>query len=140
VRWALGTLLTAAGLVLAGVVLGSPVSTAHADMEARVLGTSVGVLLSASGILIGQWVAAGSRTYHALGMLVMTSMAVMFGWVAFFGQASGFSAGAGVGGASVGLSGGVTAARIAFGIASVLTGIASLWSWKQVLRRNVPPR
>jgi len=32
--------------------------------------------------------------------------------------------------------GGVTAARIAFGIASVLTELASLWAWRQVLRRH----
>jgi len=36
----------------------------------------------------------------------------------------------------VSLGGGVTAARIAFGIASVLTGLASLWAWGQVLRRQ----
>jgi hypothetical protein len=96
----------------------------------------VGVLLAASGVLIGQWVATGSRIYHALGGLVMTSMAVMFGWVAVFGQASGFSMAAGVGGAAVSSGPGVTVARIAFGIASVLTGLASLWAWRQVLRRH----
>ena len=96
----------------------------------------MGVLLAASGVLIGQWVATGSRVYHALGALVMTSMTVMFGWVAFLGQASGFSVGAGVGRAAASTGGGVTVARIAFGIAAGLTGLASLWSWKQVLRRH----
>jgi hypothetical protein len=135
-RWAIGIVLTAGGLVLAGVGLGSPNSASDTAVEARVLGTSVGVLLAASGVLVGEWVATGSRTYHALGGLVMTSMAVMFGWVAFFGQASGFSVAAGVGGVAVSSGGGVTAARIAFGIASVLTGLASLWAWRQVLRRH----
>ncbi len=133
-RWALGIVLTGGGLVLAGVGLGPLNFASDTSLEARVLGTSVGVLLAASGVLVGQWVTTGSRSYHALGALVMTSMAVMFGWVAFFGQASGFSVGAGVGGAAVSLGGGVTAARIAFGVASVLTGFASLWSWRQVLR------
>jgi hypothetical protein len=82
----------------------------------------VGVLLAASGVLIGQWVKTGSRTYHALGGLVMTSMAVMFG--------------ASVGGVAMSSGGGVTAARIAFSIAAVLTGLASVWSWRQVLRRH----
>ncbi|MGO9991853.1 MAG: DUF3592 domain-containing protein [Steroidobacteraceae bacterium] len=135
-RWTLGIALTGGGLVLAGVGLGPLNFASDTSVEARVLGTSVGILLAASGVLVGQWVATGSRTYHALGGLVMTSMAVMFGWVAFFGQASGFSVGAGVGGAAVSSGGGVTAARIAFGIASVLTGFASLWAWRQVLRRH----
>jgi len=135
-RWALGIVLTGGGLVLAGVGLGSLNSASDGSIEARVLGTDLGVLLAASGVLVGQWVATGSRTYHALGGLVMTSMAVMFGWVAFFGQASGFSVNAGVGGAAVSSGGGVTAARIAFGFASVLTGLASLWAWRQVLRRH----
>ena len=135
-RWVLGIVLTGGGLVLAGVGLGSLNSASDGSIEARVLGTDLGVLLAASGVLVGQWVATGSRTYHALGGLVMTSMAVMFGWVAFFGQASGFSVNAGVGGAAVSSGGSVTAARIAFGFASVLTGLASLWAWRQVLRRH----
>jgi hypothetical protein len=134
--WALGIVLTGGGLVLAGLGLGSLNSASDTSLEAGVLGISVGVLLAASGVLVGQWVTTGSRTYHALGGLVMTSMAVMFGWVAFFGQASGFSVGAGVGGAAVSWGGGVTAARIAFGIASVLTALASLWAWGQALRRR----
>jgi hypothetical protein len=135
-RWLLGIVLTGGGLVLAWLGLASLHSAADTSGEAGVLGTTVGVLLAASGVLVGQWVKTGSRIYHALGGLVMTSMAVMFGWVAFFGQASGFSVGAGVGGAAVSSGGGVTAARIAFGIASVLTGLASLWAWGQVLRRQ----
>jgi Protein of unknown function (DUF3592) len=135
-RWGLGIVLTAGGLVLAGVGLGSVNSASDSSLEARVLGTTVGVLLAASGVLIGQWVATGGRIYHALGALLMTSMAVMFGWVAVFGQASGFSMAAGVGGGAVSPGAGVTVARIAFGIASGLTGLASLWSWRQVLRRH----
>ncbi len=135
-RWALGSVLTGGGLVLACVGLGSLGSASDTSLEAGVLGISVGVLLAASGVLAGQWVATGSRTYHALGALVMMSMAVMFGWVAFFGKASGFSVDAGVGGATVSLGGGVTTARIAFGIVSALTGLASLWAWRQVLRRH----
>ena len=134
-RRVLGIVLTVGGLALAGVSL-QTVSSAPDTSEPGILGTSVGVLLAASGVLVGQWVATGSRSYHALGGLATTSMAVMFGWVAVFGQASGFSGSAGVGGTAVGWGGGVTAARIAFGIASLLTGLASLWAWRQVLRRH----
>ncbi len=132
-RRVLGIVLTVGGLALTGVSL-QTVRSAPDTSEPGVLGTSVGVLLAASGVLLGQWVATGSRSYHALGGLATTSMAVMFGWVAVFGQASGFSGSASVGGIAVGWGGGVTAARIAFGIASVLTGLASLWAWRQVLR------
>ena len=135
-RRAIAVVLTGGGLLLVGLGLEQLNSASDTAVEGRVLGVSVGVLLAASGVLIGQWVATGSRAYHALGAGVMTSMAVMFGWVAFFGQASGFSVGAGVGRAVVSTGGGVTVARIAFGIAAGLTGLASLWSWKQVLRRH----
>jgi hypothetical protein len=135
-RWGLGIVLTGAGLVLAAFSLGSPNSASATTLEARFLGATLGVLLAASGVLIGQWVATGSRIYHALGGLVITSMAVMFGWVAFFGQASGFSVTVGVGGGAVSSGGGVTAARIAFGIASIVTGLASLCAWRLVFHRN----
>jgi hypothetical protein len=62
-------------------------------------------------------------------------MTIIFGWVALFGQASGFSGGVGVGSAAVGMGGGVTVARVAFGAFSLVAGAASLWSWQQVLRR-----
>lgn len=85
---------------------------------------------------VGGWVTTGSRTHHALGALVVSSMAFIFGWVALYGQASGFSETGGVGGAAVGTRGGVTVARLAFGAFSVFAGIAALWSWRQVLRRQ----
>jgi hypothetical protein len=58
------------------------------SVEARVLGTSAGVLLAASGCSLasGSQQATGSRTYHALGGLVMTSMTVIFAWVAFLAR------------------------------------------------------
>jgi len=135
-RRAMAVVLTGGGLLLVGLGLEQLNSASDAAVEGRVLGISVGVLLAASGVLIGQWVATGSRAYDALGALMMTSMAVMFGWVSFFGHASGFSVGARVGRAAVSTGGGVTLARIAFGIAAGLTGLAALWSWKQVLRRQ----
>jgi hypothetical protein len=135
-RRAIAVVLTGGGLLFLGLGLEQLNSASNAAAEGRAFGISVGVLLAASGVLIGQWVATGSRLYHALGALVVTSMAVMFGWIAFFGQASGFSVGAGVGRAAVSTGGGVSVARIAFGIAAGLLGLASLWSWKQVLSRH----
>ncbi len=105
--------------------------------ESQVLGTCMGVMLAASGVQVGRWVTPGSRTHWALGALVVNSMAIIFGWVALFGQASGFSGGVGNGGAAAGMGGGVPVARIAFGAFSAFASAASLWSWKQVLRRKM---
>jgi uncharacterized protein DUF3592 len=135
-RRVLGIALTGAGVVLACVSIASRgIAAAASPVEAQVLGTCVGVMLAASGVQVGQWVTPDSRAHWALGSLVVSSMAIIFGWVALFGQASGFSGSVGVGGAAVGMGGGVTVARIAFGAFSLIAGAASLWSWKQVLRR-----
>jgi hypothetical protein len=132
----LGIVLTGTGVVLAGISIASRDSAAAASpVETQVLGTCVGVMLAAGGVQAGHWVVPGSRANWALGALVVSSMAIIFGWVAIFGQASGFSGGVGIGGAAVGMGGGVAVARIAFGAFSVFAGAASLWSWRQVLRR-----
>jgi hypothetical protein len=135
-RWALGLLLSGSALVLLAVGLGVASSDSSSLNESRVLVTSIGVLLATCGVLVGQWVATGSRLYHALGGTAITSMAVMFGWVAIYGDATGFSGGVGIGGAAVTSSGSVTLARVAFGILSIVFGLASLWAWKQVFRHR----
>lgn len=136
-RRVLGAALTVGGLALAAVSLASPETAAGGSArEAQVLGSCVGLMLAASGVQVGQWVTQGSRLHHALGALVVTSFSVVFGWVSLFGEASGFSGGASVGSVAVGIRGGVTAARLAFGAFALLTGAAALWSWKQVLRRR----
>ncbi|HXQ64712.1 MAG TPA: DUF3592 domain-containing protein [Steroidobacteraceae bacterium] len=136
VRWALGLLLTGGGLALLAVGLNVAPSDANSLDESRVFVICVGVLLAASGIQAGQWVATGSRLSHALGAVAITSMAVLFGWVAVYGQAAGFSGGVSIGGATVTSGRSVTPARIAFGIASILVALASAWAWKQVFRRR----
>jgi Protein of unknown function (DUF3592) len=135
-RWALGLVLTGGGLVLLAVGLGVVSSDSSSVNESRVLVTSLGVLLAACGVLLGQWVAVGSRLYHALGGTAVTSMAIIFGWVAIYGEASGFSGGVSIGGAALTSNGSATPARIAFGIVSVVFGLASLPAWKQVFRQR----
>jgi hypothetical protein len=136
-RRVLGIALAGFGIVLAGVSMASSDSAAAANPgAARVLGTCMGVILAASGVQMGQWVATGSRVHYALGALVVSSMTIVFGWVALFGQASGFGGGVGVGGAAVGIGGGIPIARLAFGAFSIFLGAASVWTWKQVLRRQ----
>jgi hypothetical protein len=135
-RWALGLLLTGGGLALLAVGLRVAPSDSASLNESRVFVICVGVLLAASGVLAGQWAATGSRLYHALGAVAITSMAVLFGWVAIYGQAAGFSGGVNIGGAAVTSGGSVTPARIAFGIASILVALASAWAWKQVFRHR----
>lgn len=136
-RWALGALLAGTGVFLLLVGLGVAAADSGSLRESRGLVTSLGALLAASGVLIGQWVAPGTRLYHALGGAAITSMAAIFGWVALYGEAAGFSGGVGIGGVAVASSGSVTPARIAFGIAALVCGLASLPAWRQVLRN--PP-
>ena len=134
VNRAIGVLLTGGGLVLLALGLGVISSGSSSVHDSRVLITSLGVLLTASGLAVGQWVATGSRLYHGAGGLTITSMAVMFGWISLYGDSAGFSGGVSVGGAAVSSSGSVTPARIAFGLASIGLGVVSLWAWKQVFR------
>jgi hypothetical protein len=54
--------------------------------------------------------------------------------VAIFGEAAGFHVGMSVGGAQVTSGSSAATARILFGVASLLAGLAALWAWKQVLR------
>lgn len=129
-RRAIGLLLTVCGFVLLYVGL---IGSSSLDGP-RATVTSLGVLLAACGLLIGQWVPMGSRFYDALGGLAITSFAFIFGWVALYGDAAGFSGGISVGGVAIISNGSVTPARIAFGIASIVFGLSSLWAWKQVFR------
>jgi hypothetical protein len=140
-RWGLGLLLTGGGVVLIASGIAAIAPGAGSLRESRVFITSLGVLLAASGVLLGQWIVKGSRLYDALGGAVITSMAVIFGWVALYGESAGFSGGVSIGGAGMGSSGSATPARIAFGVASCLLALASLWAWKRVFsqRRQQEP-
>jgi uncharacterized protein DUF3592 len=133
-RRALGLLLVGGGLMSASIGLISPGPGTSA--EPRVLGLCMGVLLSASGVLIGQWVREGSRAQSTLGALLISAFATLFGWVSLFGKSSGFSTGVGADGATVATSSGPIVARIAFGIGALLAGLAALWAWKQVFRQR----
>lgn len=132
-RRALGVLLIGAGGVLLAFALGI-VAAAQSPSGSRILATTMGVLLVACGLQVGQWVAPGSRLSRVCGSVVVTAMAVMFGWVAVFGDAAGFHGGMSVGGIGVTSGGSAGTARILFGVASVLTGLAASWAWKQVFR------
>jgi hypothetical protein len=132
-RRALGILLIGAG----GVLLAFGLGVIPADVSvngSRILATTVGVLLAASGVQVGQWVAMSSRLSDVFGGLVATSMAVMFGWVAIYGDAANFHGSMSIGGATVASGSPAGPARIAFAIASALTGLVSLWAWKRALR------
>jgi hypothetical protein len=94
------------------------------------------MLLATAGILVGQWIAAGSRLNYALGATLVSSFAAMFGWVAFFGDDKGFSTSVGAGGGHVTTHGSASAARIAFGLAAFLVALLALWAWKRVFFRR----
>lgn len=136
VRRTLGVLLLGAGLALVASATGLLPASAGSAQGSAAMSTFLGIVLGASGLLLGQWTAADSRLTHALGGATITSMAALFGWVSLYGDASGFSAGIGAGGARVATSGHVTAARIAFGVGAVCFGLMSLLAWKAVFRRR----
>jgi hypothetical protein len=135
-RRALGVLLIGAGGVLLAFALGI-ISTDQSVNGSRLLATTVGVLLVACGVQVGQWVAVGSHLSQVFGGVVVTALAVMFGWVAIFGEAAGFRVGMSVGGAQVTSGSSAAIARILFGVASLLTGLAALWAWKRLFISKV---
>jgi len=125
-RRALALLLIGGGIAALVAALG----VTHAS---RVPLGAVGVLLASSGLLMGQWVATPGRLADALSGAAITSMSTLFGWVALYGDASGFSTGVGSGGVMVSTHGSALLPRIAFGLGAILFGVASLWMWKRAL-------
>ena len=130
---ALGVLLIGAGGSLLAVGLGV-IPTDQRIQGSRILATTVGVLLAASGMQVGRWVAMGSRLSNVFGSVVVSAMAAMFGWVAIYGDAADFHGGVSIGGAGVGSGNSAAPARILFGVAAALTGLVSLWAWRRVFR------
>lgn len=71
-----------------------------------------------------------------LGLVIVGGMAVVAGWIAFGPGERAFSGSIGVGGVSVGGSGGSeTVGRWFFGIGAVLTGAFGVWGLVYGLRR-----
>jgi hypothetical protein len=132
-RRVLGVVLIAAGGALLAFGLGFIPSDSSVN-GSRLLTTTLGVLLVASALQVGQWVAVGSRLSNLFGSVVITSMAVMFGWVAVYGDAANFHGGMSIGGAAVALSGSAAPARILFAVVSIVAGFVALWAWKRVFQ------
>ncbi len=135
-RRALAALLIGCGGVLLALKLGVGADDSTAG-GSRILPMTLGVLLVACGVQVGQWVATGSRLYYVFGSVMVTSFAVMFGWVALYGDAASFHGAASIGGEAVALGNAAEPARILFAAVAVLSGLASLWSWKQVFRSSL---
>lgn len=134
-RRTLGVLLIGAGGVLLAFALGI-VSTDRSVTGSRILMTTVGILLVASGVQVSQQLVTGSRFSRVFGSLAITAMAVMFGWVALFGDAANFHSGASTVGAPSAPISSAVSARILFAAVSILAGLASAWNWKQVFRSS----
>jgi hypothetical protein len=132
-RRALGVVLIGAGGLLLAFGLGL-ISKDRGVNDSHILAIPMGVLVVASGVQVGQWMAMDNRLSQVFGSLVATSMAVMFGWVAIYGDAASFRGSTSIDGAAVAASGSAAPARIVFALVSALTGLASLWAWKQVFR------
>jgi uncharacterized membrane protein len=128
----LGAVLIAAGgaLLASGIGLipaGSRLNGAHIPAAA------MGTLLAACGLQVGQWV-TNRRLSALVGGVVAASLALLFGWVALYGDAAGFHGAIGVGGRAAGWSGSHVLGRVLFGSVAILTALLSLWSWKQAFR------
>jgi hypothetical protein len=134
-RRCLGLLLSAAGVYLIASVCGIVPGLGSPDGSRAIL-ASVGVLLAAAGIQVGQWVGTSGRLYDAVGAVIVTSMASMAGSVALFGDARGFRSSVGGGGVQFTSHGSVTAARIAFGVGAAFMGLIAIWAWTRVFRRR----
>jgi hypothetical protein len=134
-RRCLGLLLCAAGLYIIAIACGL-IQASGSPQESRAIVVSMGVLLAAAGVQVGQWAGTAGRLYDAMGALIVTSMASMFGSVSLFGRAQGFSSSFGAGGVQVSSHGSVTAARVAFGAGATLMGVVAIWAWTRVFRRR----
>ena len=132
-RRTLGVLVIGAGGILLAFGFGF-LSTEGSVVGQRFLMTTVGILLIASGVQVSQRTATGRRLSRVFGSLAITSMAVIFGWVALFGDAANFHSGTSVAGTVAASSSSAVPARILFAVVSILTGLASWWNWKQVFR------
>lgn len=132
-RRALSIVLIGAGCVLLVMMLDvNPTgSGAHGS---RIPETALGILLIGCGVQVGQWTAVNGRLSCLCGSVVATTMAVMFGWVAIYGDAASFRGSMSIGGATVASNGFAAPARILFAAVSMLAVLASLWAWKQVFR------
>lgn len=117
-------LLHGLGLVLTGSSFNGP----------HVPDVILGVLLVATGVQVGQWAAVGGRFSFVFASIVATSLAAMFGWVAVYGNSAGFHEMISVGGRAVASTGYPAIARTLFAAMSILAGLASVWSWRQVFR------
>ena len=134
-RRTLGVVLIGVGIVLLldgfGLFLtGSSFNGSHVHVPDVMLG----VLLVATGVQVGQWVAVDGRFSFVFASIVATSLAAMFGWVAVYGSSAGFHEAMSVGGRAVASTGYPAIARTLFAAVSLLAGLASVWSWRQVFR------
>ncbi|MBS0380492.1 MAG: hypothetical protein JSS29_18585 [Proteobacteria bacterium] len=133
VRGFLGVILAGLGIYLLGIDSG--VIPFHRSLEgSRVFVGCLGVMLACTGIQVGQWAGASGRLPEAVGSMIITAMAVLFGWVTFFGDSRGFSSSLSVGGLSVTSHGSALVPRIAFGIGATLMALFAAYAWSRVLR------
>lgn len=130
---ALGIVLIGVGSVFLvksfGIVLtGSSFNGSH------VPDAILGALLIAIGVQAGRWVAADGRLSFVFAGIAATSIAALFGWVAVYGSSAGFHGGMSAGGRAVTWTGSPAIARTLFAGVSILAGLVSAWSWKQLFR------
>ncbi len=133
VRGCLGVILAGLGIYLLGIDSG--VIPVHRSLEgSRVFIGCLGVMLACTGIQVGQWAGASGRLSEAVGSMIISAMAVLFGWVTFYGDSRGFSSSVGAAGLQVTSHGSALVPRIAFGIGATLMALFAAYAWSRVWR------
>ncbi len=132
-RGCLGVILVGLGIYLLGIDFGV-IPVGRSREGSRVPVASLGVMLACTGIQVGQWAGTSGRPCEAVGSMIISAMAVLFGWVTFFGDSRGFSSSVGAGGLHVSSHGSALVPRIAFGFGTTLMVLFAAYAWSRVLR------
>lgn len=130
-RLVIGAILAAAGLVTTVAVSRTLLAVANPLTDSNMAGLLMGLLILFAGLSIAQPPGVGVRQY-LFGALAVTSLALLFDWVAFMPGARDFHSGS----SSLRQGGHVNATfgRVVFGVFAVFCDLFALHAWRLTLR------
>ena len=129
-RVGIGLVVAAVGVALA--IFGA-VGALHAAPDMRVVALPAGLAFVFAGVLVLLPDRFASLRLP-LGALMVTSLALVFDWIAFGPGERRFTGSVGVGGAAVSSPAGEIAGRVFFGLFALLFDIAAIGLWLRLLR------
>ena len=129
-RIAIGLALAAVGAALAALGVAG---ARHAAAGMQVVALPAGLAFVFAGVfmLLPERLAT---LRLSLGALIVSSLALVFDWIAFGPGERQFTGSLGVGGAAVGSPVGETAGRVFFGLFALLFDIAAIGLWLRLIR------